>query len=307
MALNRPLDTIGGCDIGPIMGVSTFSSGIDVYRRVVDAHESFQGNAATELGEALEEPTILMYIEANKLAGRRLSVKPAPIMPNRPKWARGSPDALFSRSVSDPTIAIGLEAKSAILSNCSEWGKEGTDVIPQSYLLQVAWYTWYYDLPQWDIAAILNYRGFQQFRYIRNMDLENTIVNRVTEFWNKCQMRILPDPDGSSGFTDYLNIKPKADVLPAPDAVQEVGLEYLKLKERMKADEKELERKKQLLLQASGGATLKGIGWTMRVKPGKKSTAWAGVAKEMGAPPELIAKHSGVSEKPSIEVRETNE
>ena len=86
-----------------------------------------------------------------------------------------------------------LECKTAGFTKGKEWGDSGTDQIPESYLVQVAYYSAICDVPKVDIAVLIGGQDFRIYTYNRNKDLENKIVKIGVNFWhNHIEKRIPP-------------------------------------------------------------------------------------------------------------------
>jgi predicted phage-related endonuclease len=86
-----------------------------------------------------------------------------------------------------------LECKTAGFTKVKEWGDSGTDQIPESYLVQVAYYGAICDVPKVDIAVLIGGQDFRIYTYNRNKDLEDKIIKIGINFWhNHIKKRIPP-------------------------------------------------------------------------------------------------------------------
>ncbi len=69
----------------------------------------------------------------------------------------------------------------------------GTDQIPESYLVQVAFYASICDIPKVDIAVLIGGQDFRIYTYARNKELEDKLIKIACNFWyNHIEKRIPP-------------------------------------------------------------------------------------------------------------------
>ena len=74
-----------------------------------------------------------------------------------------------------------------------KWGDLGTDQIPESYLLQVAYYAAICDVPKVDIAVLIGGQDFRIYTYNRDKNLEEKLIKIGVNFWhNHIEKRIPP-------------------------------------------------------------------------------------------------------------------
>ena len=86
------------------------------------------------------------------------------------------------------------------------WGDEGTDQIPESYLVQVAWYSAICDVPKVDIAVLIGGQNYREYTYTRDQELEEKLIKIACNFWhNHVQKRI---PPKCSSLADTFNLFP---------------------------------------------------------------------------------------------------
>ena len=87
-----------------------------------------------------------------------------------------------------------LEVKSSSGFMAHEWGEDGSDVIPMPYLVQVAHYCAVLNADCAYIAVLIGGNDYRQFKYMRNFDLENHIINAAKNFWDCVQTKTPPEP-----------------------------------------------------------------------------------------------------------------
>jgi len=97
-----------------------------------------------------------------------------------------------------------LEVKCANQFMAYEWGEPGcprheggearSDVIPMAYLAQVAHYCIVTNATQAHIAVLIGGHDYREYKYTRDTELENTIIEAASAFWNAVQNDLPPPP-----------------------------------------------------------------------------------------------------------------
>jgi predicted phage-related endonuclease len=99
-----------------------------------------------------------------------------------------------------------LECKTAHFMKSKDWGEEGTDQLPESYLIQSAWYAAVCDVPKVDIAVLIGGQDFRIYTYHRNKEFEDKLIKIACNFWyNHIEKRI---PPKCSSLADTFNLFP---------------------------------------------------------------------------------------------------
>jgi len=86
-----------------------------------------------------------------------------------------------------------LEVKCSSQFMASEWGEDGSDYIPMAYLAQVAHYCSVLNAQSAYIAVLIGGHDYRQYKYVRDAELEKTIIDAATAFWDAIQ-KDLPPP-----------------------------------------------------------------------------------------------------------------
>jgi predicted phage-related endonuclease len=74
-----------------------------------------------------------------------------------------------------------------------QWGEQGTDQVPESYLIQCAYYASICDVPKVDIAVLIGGQDFRIYTYNRDKNLEEKLIKIACNFWhNHIEKRIPP-------------------------------------------------------------------------------------------------------------------
>jgi predicted phage-related endonuclease len=135
-----------------------------------------------------------------------------------------------------------LECKTTSFMNAKEWGEEGTDQLPETYLIQVAWYAAICDVPKVDIAVLIGGQDFRIYEYERNKEFEDKLIKIACNFWHHhVEKRI---PPACSNLTDTFNLFPIGNnkELTASENITQKIYELKSLKEQESTVQKAIEK-----------------------------------------------------------------
>jgi putative phage-type endonuclease len=176
---------IGSSEIGAILGLNPYTSAYDVWLEKTGQIEPFQGNERTRLGKRLEVPILMEYEERS---GTKLEIfiDKTFVHPER-SWQLATPDALVKEH---PGI---VEAKLVGMRMMSQWGEQGTDQVPEYYLVQGSWQMSVLDRAFVDYAVLIGDR-YCVYTLPRDRELEEMLIDRVDVFWRRHVLGGLPPP-----------------------------------------------------------------------------------------------------------------
>lgn len=139
--------TIGGSNIGGIIGVNPYSSPFQEWLKLTGQHQEDPQKTPLRLGKLLERPIAQWYTMAT---GRSHQWSD---QTGRCGWRSATADAFV---VEGPmlTPVAGLECKFVGARQAYRWGDLDTDEVPAEYVAQCLWYIDFYELPTWDICAV---------------------------------------------------------------------------------------------------------------------------------------------------------
>ena len=184
---------LGGTDLAAIAGLNPYRTALDVYLDKTSSDIREETNDAMRWGNLLEEAVAKAYSEDT---GYFLKIADGPIYHSEYKFLAANIDRWahdihpFKNEMSTKHV---LECKTAGFNKGKEWGESGTDQIPESYLVQVAYYAAICDVPKVDIAVLIAGQDFRIYTYNRNKDLEDKIIKIGINFWhNHIEKRIPP-------------------------------------------------------------------------------------------------------------------
>lgn len=176
---------IGGSDMPIIMGLSSYKTPYQLY---------LEKTGVVEISSEMTPPqywgTKLEGVIRDEFAKRNnVSVEtPTTICHPVYNFLRGNLDGFI------PALRSVLEIKCASSFMAREWGEDGSDIIPLQYLVQVAHYCAITDADFAYIAVLIGGNDYREFKYTRDMGIENKIITEATKFWECVQKRIPPQP-----------------------------------------------------------------------------------------------------------------
>lgn len=230
---------IGSSDMAAILGVDQRRNAADVYwSKVQDTADGLGNNEAITLGNAIELPLL-------NLAAERLGVE------FEPNVHRVHTDGILAANLDALIIGqpAALEAKTSGLTNPmwddSDWGREGTDEVPDRVIIQAQHQMLCADLEVVHVPALLGRgRGFQLFRITRSEELTQVILEAAHAFWNDHVLKGIP-PAGTPSLETLKRIPRRQEADPVEIDADLFG-RYLAARAAAKAAEDE---KKQLELE----------------------------------------------------------
>ena len=168
--LDRKLG-IGGSDIAAIMGLSPYSTPLDVYRDKMN-HEVVYEELTEDLkrGARVEKYILQEYSE---VSGLEIETNLTPFIHPEYPFMRGNIDA---RVIGENVIVEAKSTKCPI----AKW-EEG---IPEYYRTQVAYYAMLSNAERVDVPVLFSNWQYACFTYWRDYEFEDRIKKAVIDFWN---------------------------------------------------------------------------------------------------------------------------
>jgi putative phage-type endonuclease len=192
---------LGGSDIAAIMGISKWSTPMDIYLEKKGMAVDEDNNAKAR-GRILENAIALWYAQE-----MGYEVEEGPEMPYQGEkdFMMGSPDFWvwdFDKSTHD---FWGLEVKTS--RSDEGWGPSGSDQIPKYYATQVHWYMLVTGKDVWDVAVYFTFKDeFRHYRLVADKELHEKMLSAAEAWWNKHIVADVPPKlDGGKGSTQLLN------------------------------------------------------------------------------------------------------
>ncbi|MCL2647221.1 MAG: YqaJ viral recombinase family protein [Phycisphaerales bacterium] len=237
---------IGASDVPAILGISRFATPLDVWAQKTGRIIEPPSSEAMDAGNRIE-PVVVDYAE------ERLGL--GPLSRNRHMSASGfgfpmasNLDALVV-STGDP-----VEAKTAGLFGPiqDQWGEEGTDQIPDAYLVQCNVHLLVTDRDVCHVPAFLGGRGFAMFQVSPSKPLMDVILERCAAFWACVEEDRQPEGRYSIEIAKSIR-RATGKTISIPE---EIGQRYITAKAQEKASKDAAEEAQAVLLTAMADAEI---------------------------------------------------
>jgi putative phage-type endonuclease len=227
---------IGGSDIGPICGVSPFTSARQIYLNKTGQYDdSYKpGEAAQErmhFGHMLEP---IVADEFAKRSGKLIIETNATLVHNEYPWALANVDRLI---VDNQGVPYGvLECKTTSEYNDDEWSQG--DIL-LAYIYQLNWYLWVTGLTYGAFACLVGGNKFYYYEVFRNDELiKDTILPAAEKFWTY-NVTGLHEPEMQAADTDFANslfssVKKNSEITLADDITNGLAATVFDCKAKIK-------------------------------------------------------------------------
>jgi putative phage-type endonuclease len=205
---------VGASEVAAVCGLSRWKSAIDVWRAKVapDAADEDERSYAAELGNEIEEPIARVWA---KRTGRylarvdtlRSSEHPLALAtPDRAVYltreARGEARGLRD-NVRDAERLLQVKSTTSRLAHL--WGAEGSDVVPDEYLIQAHWEGAVAGVDLVEFAVDFDKRALKSYTVRVDRALFASLYDTVERFWREhVEPKIVPPPDASEAYRDGL-------------------------------------------------------------------------------------------------------
>lgn len=300
---------IGGTTVSAIVGLNPWSTPHSAYLQLRNEAPPVPDNEAMARGRRYE-PIIADLFQGGhqefRVAHNRKGTS-APELYEHPEYdfLIGHPDRLlYERSTED--LVEGLEIKTSNWANVRAWGEEGTDAIPQNYLIQCQWYAGLANLPIWRVAvAFLDDAGilkqYREYKIYADKELFETLVDRAVDFW---ETHVVPGVPPEIDYVDETtarwvaqkfarNVEPMNVATPQEERLL---AKYLAQKEAFEAAQRELEQVELAIKMAIGdrdGLTSETFGKvTWKRSKDSQRIDYKGVCEELQIDPEIYERHT---------------
>lgn len=233
---------ITATDAVALMGASPWTNAGDIFIQKTQGIDWFSGNAATDAGLRLED-VVLGW------ASERLG----PLNPG--DWCvheNGINAATLDSRTANGDI---VEAKTTGIvgpGSPSQWGEEGTDEIPDYYIVQVQAQMLVTGAARAFVPALIGGRGFAMFVVLANRDLQEVIRESSEQFWRENVMAGVP-PEGVRPSLEILK-RMRRDPGKVESVADELAEEYLALTRVAKDASDQAEKCKAQLIASLGDA-----------------------------------------------------
>lgn len=276
---------IGSSDIPAILGKSPFANAFDVWLSKVEGMDN-EGSFASELGDLMEDTVLTIY--DRKAKPQELFRRPGTLRHPTKPWVVDSPDAM---AVFPDWAVRPVEAKTSRFSG--DWGAEGTDEIPENYVLQATWHLIVarennHSVSACDVPVLIRTDEFRIYRVRWDAELAGVMLQEGERFWrDHVETKKPPKMDGSRSVDGWLKKRFPKDsgaVLEATEEDERLAVSLLVAEEQSKVAEVKVKSLiSQIQLRMEDATELRGSFGKLTWKKNKPShvTDWEGIAKSL--------------------------
>lgn len=183
---------IGGSEAAAAVGCNPYESSFDLWQQKVGLAPPFAGNEATLWGK-LHEPVVRQqYAERT---GRVVRLPTETILHATHRFMGCHPDGVTE----DRRLYEGKTARYA-----DHFGEQGTDEVPQQYLIQCQHNMFVLGLAVCDLAVLVGGSELRLYEIPADAQLQQLIVDAEARFWDFVIRQAAPPPDLSR--PDAINV-----------------------------------------------------------------------------------------------------
>ena len=281
---------IGASEVAALLGLDPRKSPLSLWLDKTGNAEPFEGNRFTEMGQRFEPLIADAYAEREGVELETCTTVRHPEIPHvfatPDRRVVGTNRLVECKAVFSPRIMV-------------LFGEDGTSDYPEHFAVQAMVQAAVADAEDVHLAALLG-ADLRVYRVPRDRDRERRLLDVVDAWW---QRHIVggerPALDGSEAAAEYLRRlfpKNQAAMLEADGPAADMVREVVALHAAQKAAENAFEVAKQNLcavIADADGIALPGVGKaTWKRANGSLKTDWEAVARELGAPDDVVIKHS---------------
>lgn len=283
---------LGGSDIGAILGMNPYRTPYQVWMEKTGRAEAMGSSLPARWGIYAEEFVAREYSDRTGAKVQRYNAMlrhpEAPLIGHVDRLVipEGAKVAAWRKEI---RTDLGLECKTVsafAVGRDSEWGQAGTDEVPRSYLLQVATYQALTGCRHWDLAAFIGNTDFRIYRFTRDADLEDYILEEASRWWRDYVIADTPPPPSSEleARQRWPGHAP-GKAIEADQTLVDLLRSLAAAKARVKAAEAEEQAIKDQLMPCLADAEF--ISWhganlaTYRANKDSKRTDWKSVAERI--------------------------
>ena len=242
---------VGGSDAAAICGFNPWKSPVAVYLDKINSEHTpdKEVNLAMKIGSDLEDYVARLFCEQT---GKKVFRRNAILQHVEYPFMLANLDR---RVVGENAF---LECKVTNILNSSDW----SDGIPLHMEFQLHHYIAVTGASHCYIAALIGNRELVIKRVERDEEVIKMLIKEESEFWHKVENRIMPDPDGSGAYSEYiLNKYPQSisNSIELPGC-EDLIVQYDSLKDKQNDLKTQLDKVKQEIQLQMGAAEKAYIG-----------------------------------------------
>ena len=190
MSVKDRVGTIGGSDAPAILGLSPFSTALQVARQTLGLDKPKPSDSTMDLGTDLEAG---IRAHAERLLGKPITTDWGLCADDEHEYLVGHLDGSTSM---DGVGDVGVEIKKR---SDDGWGDDGTDRVPPDVLIQCSFYMGITGLRGFHVFNLPSLRfGMRAYWLPRNDDLVKLVIARCVEFYQRIHSGWLPPPTNAA-------------------------------------------------------------------------------------------------------------
>jgi putative phage-type endonuclease len=240
--LARRREGLGGSDAAVALGFSEYKTPYQLWaeKRGEVEPDDLSDNKHVEWGNRLEAVVAEKYADET---GREIAcVDEMLVHPDHP-WMLANLD----RRIVGESRGLEIKTSSALVNGREAWGEAGSDMVPESYLLQVHHYLTVTQYDVFDLAVLfLKDLDFRIYTIHRNPHFSARLIEGESAFWNLVQTGQPPNAqtiaDTRRKFPNHI----AKTSIEADEYTRELVQEYLFLDDQVKALREVEERKENI-------------------------------------------------------------
>lgn len=287
---------VTGSRIARILGVSPYGGPTSVWREMMEGFE-LEDSPQLKRGRMLEPAVLAWHAED---AGCVLRNVATTIHPTK-TFIGATPDAIATYPSGEERA---VEAKTVSWHQAHQWGESGTDRTPEHVICQATFEAGVLGLRATDVPALLGLDDFRQYVIRFDEQLFLMMADHAERFMvDHIQANKPPPPDGTESALEWLDghFRETRKSVAATEEAERLMVRIKELRGSMKeADAVEMAaiQRIQELMGLEDADAMAGEGWsiTWRRPSGRRATDFEAICRELNVPPELIEKHSRITE-----------
>lgn len=191
---------LGGSDIANVIGIG-FGNPYSVFLDKLNLSEN-QENESMKWG-ILHEPTVAEEYQRRhpevEVVDTGLKIFRHPDH----DWMLVTPDRICIPKDGSPSYGLEVKTTSAFMKK--HWGDEGSDDIPDMYIVQNQWGMSVTGHKRWDTAVLIGGNKYREYTQVHNPKLAKTLIKKGKDFWEiHVKQESPPEIDGTIDSLNFL-------------------------------------------------------------------------------------------------------
>jgi putative phage-type endonuclease len=176
---------LGGSDMAVILGLSSYKTAYELYLEKKGLLEdNLEETQFQYWGNRLENVLKEEFERRNNLEIIQIETAEHPLYP----FLKGNLDGYITQ------LNAVWEAKTSSSFMTHMWGEQGSDIVPMEYLIQLATYCSIKNCDEGYFSVLIGGNDYREYKYKRDRELEEKIIDAACEFWDALQSSSPPPP-----------------------------------------------------------------------------------------------------------------